>query len=193
MVERNSDFFNLSLFGVNPEVPWRVGILNPYFFFSMSTPTPSQELAVDAFGKRVAARLNHGLNEVHPDISERLRFAREQALSARRAAQPRAVPVQASTGPLSQVARLPQRMAAIAGGAGRSGAGKEPGRGGAALVVFALALALSFGAALVEVSRAADQAADDEIVEVDTHLLLDELPPQAYMDAGFVQYLRAKP
>lgn len=161
----------------------------------MSTPTPSQERAVDAFGKRVAARLNHGLDEVHPDISERLRFAREQALAARRAAQPQAVPVQASTGPLTQVARLPQRMAAIAGGsgAGRDGAGKEPGRGGAALAIFALALALSFGAALVEVSQAARQAADDEIVEVDTHLLLDELPPQAYMDVGFVQYLRTKP
>ncbi len=159
----------------------------------MSTPTPSQERAVDAFGKRVAARLNHGLDEVHPDISERLRFAREQALAARRAAQPRAVPAQASTGPLSQVVRLPQRVAAVAGGsngAGQASGGKGPGRGGAALGIFALALALSFGAALVEVSQAARQAADDEIIEVDTHLLLDDLLPQAYMDPGFVQYLR---
>ncbi len=163
----------------------------------MSTPTPSQERAADVFGKRVAARLTQGLDEVHPDISERLRFAREQALAARRAAQPKAAPAQASTGPLTHVARLPQRVVAMAGnsGAGQGGTGKGPGRGGAALGIFALALALSFGAALVEVSQAARQAADDEIVEVDTHLLLDELPPQAYMDVGFVQYLRtsAKP
>lgn len=185
MVERNRDFFNLSLFGVNPEVPWRVGILNPYFFSSMSTPTPSQERAVDAIGKRVAARLNHGLDEVHPDISARLRFAREQALSARRAAP-------ASTGPLTQGVRLPQGTLATTGGsgAGPSKGGQGPGRGGAALVVFALALVLSFGAALVQVSQAARQADDDEIIEVDTRLLLDELPPHAYMDPGFVQYLR---
>ena len=57
-----------------------------------SCATDSDALA-DAFGQRVAAHLDAGLDAMPADIGERLRFAREQAVM-KRAALARAVPVQ---------------------------------------------------------------------------------------------------
>jgi hypothetical protein len=44
---------------------------------------PEKEHVIDAFGQRLAARLNGGLNDVGAHVLERLRFVREQALTKR--------------------------------------------------------------------------------------------------------------
>lgn len=134
--------------------------------------------AVDAFAARVVARLNDGLDEVHPDISERLRFAREQALAKRRAALGQTVPVQA----------LVKETSVVLAGAGRGAGGWGENR--AAMWFLSLAFLFVFWMALVEIQHVTSTDAIQEIAEVDTALLLDSLPPSAYSDPGFVQYLK---
>jgi hypothetical protein len=133
----------------------------------------SLEASLEArFGARVAAALNEGTRELPHDIGERLRFARTQALA--KAAQ----------------AQRPVATAMVAG------------RGGAALLggppawwqrlATALPLAVLVGGlylvnewTLVEQVRAA--------AEIDAELLSDNLPPEAYSDPAFGEYLRSGP
>ena len=73
----------------------------------------------------------------------------------------------------------------MAAGRGAGGDGRE----GAALwgvLLFVLVMAC----ALVGVNDWTQQVAEQEIVDIDSELLLDVLPPHAYMDPGFNQYLR---
>lgn len=130
----------------------------------------------DRFARRVAARLTEVAAATPADIDTRLRFAREQALQRARAvrqAAPAAEPVVA----------MGQGMA----GALRLGRGGRPSwwlRLGSALPV----LVLAGGLVLIQEwqSRSQIQAA----VEIDTALLSDSVPPDAYADPGFVEFLR---
>lgn len=136
----------------------------------------AQERAADAFGQRIAARLNAGLDEVHPDISERLQFARKQALQKRAAV--------VAAAPIREVAR----EYALAGNrSGKNAAGEPRGMG-----IFIIALVLSLGAALVGIEHQTQTDIIHEKAEIDMELLVDELPPAAYMDLGFMQYLRGE-
>ena len=53
-----------------------------------------------------------------------------------------------------------------------------------AIPVFALI------AGLVVYNAPSDQSLLNEVTEVDTALLTDDLPPAAYADPGFIQYLK---
>ena len=48
---------------------------------TIASSVGDNERACDALGQRIAARLNKGLDEVHLDISQRLAWAREQAVA----------------------------------------------------------------------------------------------------------------
>ena len=135
---------------------------------------PLLTLAQDQFGQRVAARLNSATDDLPYDISERLRAARMQALAKRTVVTVRTAPALVKTG---------------AGTAAMS-FGNEVfgfwGRLASALPLVALV------AGLFMIQTTQDEKRVNEIAEVDAALLADDLPPQAYADPGFAQFLKTK-
>jgi|RhisoiCoNPM_1038542.scaffolds.fasta_scaffold00065_2 hypothetical protein len=130
-------------------------------------PRPQDPSTLEArYALRVAARLSERSDELPHDIGERLRFAREQALARAR------------------VAREAASSAARSGGAAVLGGGWWP-RLAAALPVLALAAAL----VLVQTDQQDEQLR--AAVETDAALLADDLPPSAYTDPGFAEFLKA--
>lgn len=134
-----------------------------------------------ALEARLAARLSAGLTEqareLPHDIAERLRAARAQALA--RAAEVR------RHAPQPRVASEPGIVGITAGGMALM-AGTPPWWQRAAAVVPLLVLV--FGLLLIQRQGELEQVR--AAAEVDTLLLADDLPPDAYTDPGFAQFLR---
>jgi hypothetical protein len=127
--------------------------------------------SADRFGRRVAARLSAGTAELPYALRERLRAARMQALAQRKPARLAGAP-----------AVYGQR-----GGVTLTVGDDSPGlwtRIASALPL----LALAAGLVLIYDVQSDRRAA--EVAEVDAALLTDDLPPAAYADPGFVQFLR---
>jgi len=127
----------------------------------------------DRFAFKVASRLSAGAADLPYDIAERLRAAREQAVAQRK---------------ISTV-----QTAATVINSGRSAAltaGSDEGlswwaRIGAALPLLVLVL----GLVVIQTVQSDNRAR--EIAEVDAALLTDVLPPAAFADPGFVQFLKS--
>ena len=134
--------------------------------------------AMDAYALRVTARLTQGTAELPYDITERLRAARMQALDKRK--KPAALTARQTAGGTLVTAN--GRTAALGGGGG------EGGNWWRALVSAVPLTALAVG--LVFISIGQDDSLASEIAEVDAALLTDDLPPSAYADPGFVQFLK---
>jgi hypothetical protein len=132
--------------------------------------TPSQ--LQDRFGRLVAARLGAGAAELPHAITERLRAARVQAVARRKPAGPRTA---------SSVIASGGTAALTFGDEGQS----LWNRIGSALPLIALAAGLILIHAIENDRRAS------EVAEVDAALLTDDLPPSAYADPGFVQFLKS--
>ena len=138
-----------------------------------------QDRLQDRFARRVAARLSEAAEATPPDIETRLRFAREQALQRARVVRQAA-----------QVAEPVVAMGHAGAAALRRGRGARPGgswwlRLGSALPVVVLA----GGLLLIHdwQSRSQIEAAAD----IDTALLTDSVPPDAYSDPGFAEFLKS--
>ena len=131
--------------------------------------TPSQ--LQDRFGRLVSARLAAGTAELPYAVSERLRAARVQAVARRRPANLRTASVVSASG-----------------GAGVLTFGDDGqslwNRIASALPLIALA------AGLILIHGIENERRASEVAEVDAALLTDDLPPSAYADPGFVQFLR---
>lgn len=124
---------------------------------------------------RVVARLNERTAEFPHDIGERLRVAREQAVQRAQAQRRlRTVPVAAVQVHASGTAAL-------------GGSGGWWLRAAALLPLVVLVA----GLVLIQQRHDADQIA--AAAEIDAALLADELPPEAYSDPGFVEFLKAPP
>ena len=136
---------------------------------SQTTHTTAADTLQARFGLRVAARLSERAQEVSPDVSERLRFAREQALQHARAARAAQVPVRVG---------VTRAGAAILGGSRWW------------LTLGSLLPAVALVAGLVLIQRWQDNAQVSVAAEVDAALLSDDVPPQAYSDAGFAEFLK---
>jgi hypothetical protein len=123
------------------------------------------------FGVRVAALLGERAQSTAPDISERLRFAREQALVRAQAARQ----VQTASAP-------------VLVGRGRSAVLANPlgwwFKLGSAAPLALLVLGLA------GIAHVHDKAQIAAVAEVDAALLSDDLPPAAYTDPGFAEYLK---
>jgi hypothetical protein len=119
---------------------------------------------------RIAARLNEHVEHLPSDVSERLRFAREQALERAR------------------VARAAAADVSVPMAVGRSAVfGRASGWG----LRFASVLPLlALAAGLLLIQHWHDQAQIESAAEIDADLLSDDLPPSAYSDAGFVEFLK---
>lgn len=127
------------------------------------------------FGLRVAARLSAGTEGLPHDIGERLRVAREQAVSRRK--QPAAV--------------LRQRAAMAASRNGNTATLSfgDDGLGFWGRLTSA-ALVLVMAAGLIAINVIQDDDRTMEVADLDAALLTDDLPPEAYADPGFLQYLK---
>ena len=127
--------------------------------------------AEDRFGQLLAARLSDASFDLPHEISERLKAARVVALSKRNV-------LKLETA--SAVMGLGQTAALHLGGE------KFNWWGRMAAIVPLIALV----AGLTAIQLVQDDFWADEIASVDSELLTDELPPAAYTDPGFTQYLR---
>jgi hypothetical protein len=135
-----------------------------------STQFTPQQLQ-DRFGRQVAARLEAGNAELPYDISERLRAARTQALAQRK----------------REISLRP--VVAVSG----TGAGTlTVGEGGSFWTRLASALPIiALAAGLVFIHKFENERRANEVAEVDAALLTDDLPPSAYADPGFIQFLKS--
>ena len=124
------------------------------------------------FAGRVAAALSERAAVAQPDIDERLRFAREQALARVR-----------------QAKRLAAAPAVIRQGGSLALAG--PGRWWQRLAAVVPLAVLLLG--LLFVHQRVVQEQVDAAAEIDSVLLADDLPPAAYTDPGFAEYLKSPP
>ena len=137
----------------------------------------SPEQAAELFARRLTARLSADTDALPYDISERLRAAREQALAQRK----KVVPVREW-----HHATAVQRQ----GHTATLGSGDNEGRTWWRALISAVPLvALLVG--LVVVDSFQDESGATEVAEIDADLLTDDLPPAAYADPGFVQYLQS--
>ncbi|HEY0954907.1 MAG TPA: DUF3619 family protein [Roseateles sp.] len=151
---------------------------------NFSAPADDLDARVTRFGRGVAAALTEQGTHLPRDVSERLRFAREQALA--RASKARA----AATSTASPVAVQVGGTLAFNGGGsvGPSGSGND-GASLWSLLVSALPLLLLIaGLLLMQMGQENEQIA--AAAEVDTALLSDSLPPAAFTDPGFSEFLR---
>jgi Protein of unknown function (DUF3619) len=137
-----------------------------------NSPQHQAEVLQDRYGLKVAARLSDSIDDLPYEISERLRAAHMQALAHRKVAQTRTASVLAASGGVATLTfgeeglNLWSRLAS-------------------ALPLVALV------AGLVAINMIQDNDGAREVAEVDTALLTDDLPPAAYADPGFLQYLKA--
>lgn len=147
-------------------------------YLDRTTADPTSAALEARFGLRIASLLNESPAPGDHDISERLRISREQALARARAA--RQV-TQASTATTSPVVGISTSGAAVLG----RHAGDWWGR-----IASALPLLMLLGA-LVAIDAWQDGVQIGAAADVDAALLTDDLPPEAYSDPGFAEYLRA--
>lgn len=129
--------------------------------------------AQDGFGRQVAARLTLGTAELPYEISERLRAARVQAMAKRKLVSAQAAPAVVSSN----------------GGTATLGFPDE-GVSWWNRIASALPL-LVLAAGLVTIHVVQNERRASEVAEVDAAILTDDLPPAAYADPGFTQYLKS--
>jgi Protein of unknown function (DUF3619) len=135
----------------------------------------SAQLTYDRFGRRIAARLSLGSTELPHDISERLRVARQQAVTNRKRA---------------QLITTTKSATAIYG-SGRSATMSFDDDGMNLWNRLASCLPLiALVVGLMAISVIQNDLRANELAEVDSALLVDDLPPAAYADAGFAQFLK---
>ena len=136
------------------------------------------ESTQSAYAMRIAARLSDQAQELPPEVNERLRFARTRALEHARAARVLRATVQ-------------PRTVAVATGGDTLALGRTP-RSSSSWWIGPLSLlpllALVAGLVLIQSEHVRRQVA--AAAEVDADLLLDDLPPAAYRDPGFVEFLK---
>jgi hypothetical protein len=135
-----------------------------------NTPLIQRQLQADRFGRQIAARLDAGTAELPYSVTEQLRAARVQAVAGRKCVS----------------ALRPSSIFAC----GRS---LTFGDNGVSLwnrIASALPL-IALAAGLILIHGIQDERRASEVAEVDAALLTDDLPPAAYADSGFIQFLKS--
>lgn len=141
----------------------------------ISSRFDSHTPAIEArLGARLATGLSLGANATSHDIGERLRVAREQALQRARLARR---PVAASG------------QAVLGAGGSASLAGFSPWRERLSLALPLLLLV----AGLIAIDQWTARESVLAAADIDAQLLTDSLPPTAYSDPGFAEFLRTAP
>ena len=129
------------------------------------------EEPIDRMGTQLAHLLTQASGDLPHELNERLRVARQQALAVRKP----------EPAPKTQL---------IAQGNSLTLSG-PPSEGLGLWSVLASALPLlALLAGLITIQWFDKQQIVSELAEIDTALLVDDLPPVAYSDPGFIQFLR---
>jgi hypothetical protein len=138
----------------------------------MKTPT-ADTADMDLWGHNFTQQLDLATQNMGHDISERLRIARVRALESRPA---------------------PMRLMRYRTALQANGSISSPGDEGLNLwriLASALPLvALVMGLILVQAVQ--QELTESDIASIDSALLLDDLPPDAYTDPGFLQFLKVQ-
>lgn len=139
---------------------------------------PYAPAELEALEARLALRMTAHLTEqaaaLPQDVSERLRFAREQAMQRAQAARK----THAS------------ETVAAANSAGSLTLGGREGGSAWWVQVAALLPLLALVGGLVLIQRVHHNNQIAAAAEIDASLLADDLPPAAYSDPGFVEFLK---
>lgn len=137
---------------------------------SMAGHAPSLAAVEGQLAQRLTAHLSRGAQDLPHDITERLRFSRERALASRRAAvQPQLAPAVLHAGRAAALGGPPSVWLRLVSGL--------------PLVMLA--------AGLVFIQHHHDLQQVVVAAEIDSALLADALPPTAYGDPGFSEFLRS--
>jgi len=129
---------------------------------------------IDQVGRAISRRLNEHAADLPHDITERLRVARRQAPAQRM--------------PVPSRIFVPQLATDRGVGMGISDEGLNLwNRLASALPL----IVLLFGLATIHVFQNEHRA--NEIAQLDAELLIDDLPPAAYTDPGFLIFLKSNP
>jgi hypothetical protein len=133
---------------------------------------PSATSAQDLLGKRLTKMLDDN-TDLSYEVTERLRAARTRALSLRRIAQPQlqtAQEIQTQNG--SALLKFPSQIQFF-------------------LQTFGSIIPLlGLVAGLVLIHEFHNDQSALELAEIDSALLIDDLPPNAYTDSSFLDYLK---
>ena len=133
------------------------------------------EILQDRFALKTTSYLSAGTADLPYDISERLRAARTQAVAQRKITK---VQVANSVSPNGGSASLTL-------GSGFGDGLSWWARAGS----FVPLITLVFGLLVINSVQSDNRA--QELAEVDAALLIDALPPAAFADPGFVQFLKS--
>ncbi len=126
----------------------------------------------DRFGLKIASYLSAGAADLPYDISERLRAARVQTIAKRKAEK-----IQTAGSIIN------------AGGTAVHTWGSDDGLSWWARIGSVVPL-IALVAGLMAINSIQNDNRAQEVAEVDVALLTDELPPAAFADPGFVQFLK---
>jgi hypothetical protein len=139
---------------------------------------PYAPAELEAFEARLALRMTARLTEktatLPQDVTERLRFAREQALQRAQASR----------------AAMPTASSAADNGSGTLSLGGPPRGAGWWMQLAAWVPLVALVAGLVLIQRLHVQSQISAAAEIDASILADDLPPAAYSDPGFVEFLK---
>ena len=124
----------------------------------------------DQFGQLVARALSANLEQLPYEVQERLRAGRMRAIAARR---------------VSAVLATRPQVQQMGDGTLTLGA---PWKGWTPVASLFPMVLLVVG--LLTINVVLDEYRANEVAEVDSALLTDDLPPTAYTDPGFVQFLK---
>jgi protein-S-isoprenylcysteine O-methyltransferase Ste14 len=146
---------------------------------TIEDPARRAELLQTRFARRLTALLSEQTAaHPRPDIDERLRVAREQAIARARQSKR-----------LSSVAVAASGSVGVGNAAVLSGGPAEDTPWWLRLSsLLPLAVLL---AGLLWIDRHHTMAQIDAAVEVDAAILADDLPPEAYRDPGFAEFLKS--
>ena len=122
-------------------------------------------------GRKIVARLADTTENLPHDISERLKIARVQALAKRK------------------ITRL-QNVSELAVSTGSTATHSGGGDSNLWIRIASVLPLLALIAGLFAISAVVDTDRTNDMATIDTELLTDELPPDAYTDPGFAQFLR---
>lgn len=136
---------------------------------------PAELEALEArLALRMTARLTEKAATLPQDVTERLRFAREQALQRAQVARATTTKTAAAT---------------VVNGHGTMTLGNPSGSGWwIQLAAWMPLVALVGGLVLIQRLHVQSQIA--AAAEIDASILADDLPPAAYSDPGFVEFLK---
>ena len=118
----------------------------------------------ERYASRVRQALNHGLNDIPPTASRRLEAARHLALSRQKQTAPKMVLIHAGSLSFSSPSNLPYLKQLMA------------------IAALLLGMWISFYWQSTQYVSALE--------EVDSALLADDLPPEAFMDNDFFEWLK---